>query len=224
MAGHKVTTQTASEGELANLAYWYREAGVARVGDDEPEVLNERFLKAARAGLLGSALGGGAEGAAVLATHPDPLDASFTRTLASSLRLDGEPIGMLVMGPPTSLIDRLLGQLPDSLRQDPEQMQQILWGLLIGLTKLHMVAIHPEHRGRGRGARLVRHAIDVARKSKMMTIYGEYSPDRPHLRNFYSTLGFKTLAEGERLDLSVFTGFRFESYPTHGDIMFTRDI
>lgn len=224
MAGHKVTIQAASEDELADLAYWYRAAGVDGVGGEPPEVMNERFVGASRAGLLGTALGGGTTGAAVMAMHTNPLDASFTRSLASSMRLDGETIGMLVMGPPTGLMDRFFGQLPEGVRQNGEQMTQMLWGMLLGLTKLHMVAIHPDHRQRGRGSRLVRHALDVARKSKIITIYGEYSPDRPHLERFYSKLGFNILGDGDHLDLSVFTGIRFGTYPMRGDIMFTRDV
>ena len=219
MARHKVTIQPASADELANITFWYREAGV------EAGIVNDGFRAASRSGLLGSALGGGIAGTKVVALHPHPAEAALTRSCALSLRLNGDTIGMLVLGPPGYLIDRFFAKLlAEGQRPSPDDAQDLFWRLLINVTKLDLVAIHPEHRGRGHGARLVRHSLDLARQSLLIRVFGEYRQDRPHLADFYSKLGFTVLADFEYLDLSRHVGRPFSTHATPGERMIVRAV
>ncbi|MDT5053993.1 MAG: hypothetical protein QOF66_2359 [Mycobacterium sp.] len=97
MARHKITIQPASEAELANITHWYQETGLPPVGDTDAGIVNATFRDAHRSGLLGSALGRGVARATVMPLHPQPHETLLTRSCATSSRLDGHTIGMLVV-------------------------------------------------------------------------------------------------------------------------------
>src|SRR6202051_366838 len=97
MARHKITIQPAPEAELANITHWYQETGLPPVGDTDAGIVNATFRDAHRSGLLGSALGSGVARATVMPLHPQPHETIVTRSCASSSRLDGHTIGMLVV-------------------------------------------------------------------------------------------------------------------------------
>jgi hypothetical protein len=92
MARHKIT-QPASEAELANIPG----TGLPPVGDTDAGIVNATFRVAHRSGLLGSTLGRGVAGATVMPLHPQPHETILTRSCATSSRLDGHTIGMLVV-------------------------------------------------------------------------------------------------------------------------------
>jgi hypothetical protein len=97
MARQKITIQPAPEAELANITYWYQETGLPPVGDTDAGIVNATFRDAHRSGLLGSALGRGVARATVMPLHPRPHETILTRSCASSSRLDGHTIWMLVV-------------------------------------------------------------------------------------------------------------------------------
>lgn len=76
----------------------------------------------------------------------------------------------------------------------------------LNVAKLHVVAIHPDHQGRGRAKRLANPALARAVKGGTTMVYGQFSGNDHDLRPFYSTLGFTLLKPGEPLSLTVATG------------------
>jgi GNAT superfamily N-acetyltransferase len=123
----------------------------------------------------------------------------------------------VVLAPPDRLIDRLFAELLAHQRPSSEEGLALFLRLLINVTKLHLVAIHPNHRGYGHGQRLVRHGLDLARRSLVINVFGEYLQDRPPLAHFYSSLGFAVLAPGDHLDLSAYVGIPFRTYAQPGE-------
>jgi GNAT superfamily N-acetyltransferase len=73
------------------------------------------------------------------------------------------------------------------------------------MSKLHMVAISGDQRGRGHGRRLVNHALNRLTPGGTRLVYGQLGGDRD-LRGFYDSLGFDVLRRGEPLNKEVATG------------------
>jgi GNAT superfamily N-acetyltransferase len=134
----------------------------------------------------------------VMLRHPDLPDQFMARTLVSSVRLDGKTIGMLVMGPPSALYVKIMHRVT----APPERVERLHLGLTILLSKLDIVCIAAEHRGRGLGSRLVRQAVDVARKSMVRQIYGQFRTEKG-LTPFYENLGFEVGNPGDTLSVSA---------------------
>ncbi|SLD23386.1 GNAT family N-acetyltransferase [Mycobacteroides abscessus] len=194
MPEYEVTIQRASEGELSDLASWYSMIDPA-MPDQPPEELNGRYVGALRSGVLGSSLEHGQESLDVMLEHADIDDQLMSRMLVLSARRGGRTVGMLVMGPPGGFYNGVMAQVASY----PQRMiQQMHVAFLVGLCKLDVVAVVPEERRRGLGERLIRHALDVARKSAVERIYGEFYNDTG-LAAFYEGLGFTVPGPGQSL-------------------------
>lgn len=194
MAQHRITVQRASEEELSDLASWYTMIDPA-MPDQPPEELNGRYVSALRSGVLGSGLGRGRDSVDALSKHADPTDQLMSRMLVLSARRDGKTVGMLVMGPPGGFYNGVMAQVAS---YPPTMLRQMHVAFLVGLCKLDVVAVIHEQRRRGLGERLIRHAIDTARKSAVERIYGEFYNDTG-LAPFYEGLGFTVPGRGQSL-------------------------
>ncbi|WP_409429290.1 GNAT family N-acetyltransferase [Mycobacterium sp. SMC-11] len=216
MARHKVTVQRASEDELTDLASWYHLTGPGMPNEPD-EDLNERHVKAFRSGVLGSALE-----LPMAATCNRLFDSGLdmtarflARTLVSSVRLDGQTIGMLVMAPPQSLYEKAIREVAGASQK---VIDQVLLGTLVMLSKLQIVSISAEHRGRGLGSRLVRQAVDVASKSMVGQVYGQFRT-LEGLAPFYTKLGFDVVSDDT---LPIAAGYQLDLYRKPDETFFSR--
>lgn len=210
MAKHKVTVQQASEAELGSLASWYRMAD-PEMPHEPDQVLNDRHVSASRSGVLGSSLGHSDDQALMKCLeYDDLLDQFMARTLVLSARVDGQTVGMLVMGPPSALYVKMMKRIPPT---EQELIQRVHLGIVFGLSKLDVVCVAPENRGRGLGARLVRHTIGIARESAVMQIYGQFR-EEDALKPFYEKLGFEVCSPGETLRVRAGAPIEIFSKPT----------
>lgn len=153
---HKLTVDRAQAHELKNFPSWAAMAG-ANHGADLAAIL----LDAHGRHLLGSALDADSTGMAVRRLAESygagGIDAAvWPRTCALTLRLDDDVIGAALTGPSVPY----LRSVAQSSRQDPLGG---LTPLLFGATKLHLIAVDPQHQAHGHGAgffvmRWMRHA------------------------------------------------------------------
>ncbi|WP_237082910.1 hypothetical protein [Mycobacteroides abscessus] len=133
MAKHKVTVQQASEAELGSLASWYRMAD-PEMPHEPDQVLNDRHVSASRSGVLGSSLGHSDDQALMKCLeYDDLLDQFMARTLVLSARVDGQTVGMLVMGPPSALYVKMMKRIPPT---EQGLIQRVHLGIVFGLSKL----------------------------------------------------------------------------------------
>lgn len=225
MARHRVTVQEASVPEIESLAFWYELAGHAVT---DVEGLIAGALRAREAGFLGSVTGGRS---AIDRLHG--LDAIPRKdwywgcTLILSIRVDSHTAGMLVAG----AHDRLWKAMgaasygPAIHAEASEEVREKAEGeyvaTVLSVSKLHMVAVDPGHRGRKHGRRLVNSAVDRLVKGGTVMIYGQFTGDRD-LRKYYSSLGFEVLGKGEPLDMAPATGKAFSFTPQPDDTFFVR--
>jgi len=194
MVRHRITVQRASEEELSGLASWYTMID-PEMPDLPADEVNARFVNAFRSGILGRALGHGRDSLDALLEHIDLDEQLLSRILVLSARCDGETVGMLLCSPPVGLYNDVM---PQTVSYPQRTVQQMHVALVVGLVKLEMVAISPEHRGRGLGARLVRNAIDTARKSAVERMYGQFH-NEDGLTGFYEKLGFTVPGPGQAI-------------------------
>ncbi|WP_301121339.1 GNAT family N-acetyltransferase [Mycolicibacterium fortuitum] len=194
MARHSITVQRACEEELSDLASWYTMIDPEMLDRPADEV-NARFVNALRSGVLGCALGHGRDSVDVLLEHIDLDEQLLSRILVLSARCDGETVGMLLCSPPVGFYNDVMAQ---TVAYPQRTVQQMHVAFVVGLVKLEMVAVAPEHRGRGLGARLVRNAIDTARKSAVERIYGQFH-NEDGLTGFYEKLGFTVPGPGQAI-------------------------
>lgn len=191
MAKHRITVQPASESELADLAAWFKVVNPGSI--KEPDAMFKGgFVEAAASGVLGSSLNRSWDTLTEMLAHSELGDQRLSRTLVLSARRDGQTAGMLLAGPPVALYNRVM----HTTVSYPEQtVQRMHIAFMAGLWKLDILAVAPEHRGRGLGARLVRRSLDIARKSKVEMLYGQFHAQE-ELGGFYAGLGFTIPAPG----------------------------
>ena len=215
MAKHRVSVQRASEDELAGVAGWFRQAAILNVPDDE---FNARHVAAYRAGVLGAALGHRTlvEVYGRLEAHRTMEDRILARTLILSARLDDTTVGMLSMSPSLGALRGIGKAFSDS----PDSAHMGYLSAIIMLSKLDFVAVSANHRGRGHGARLVRNAVEVARKSLIGQVFGQFRDQG--LASFYEQLGFSVLSPGESLPISV--GFQVSLAVAADETMFSKTL
>jgi len=73
--------------------------------------------------------------------------------------------------------------------------------LMIGVTKISAVAVHPEHRRSGLGTALLLQATTLAHRIGRHTVYGT-TRTHDQLAGWYRSRGFDVRAPGTGLDLS----------------------
>ncbi|OKH69401.1 hypothetical protein EB74_30010 [Mycobacterium sp. SWH-M5] len=196
------------------LPMWYELAGVETEPGEAVGAV-ERFQKAFEAGYLGAASGKSFRGnLKTLVSLPPGIQWYFARMAVRVLRLNGEPIGMLVMGSHQRLWNKLhdLMSGDEALEQIGEfapSFQNFVVGALL-TAKVHVVAVHPDHQGRGHGSRLLRQAHQIAGLDGLKMVYGQFETRRSGLRKFYSENGFKVLDAGAPLRIELVTGRRGE--------------
>jgi GNAT superfamily N-acetyltransferase len=132
----------------------------------------------------------------------------YTRTAMRALTLNGETIGMLVMAPPRRLWNVLNERMVSTAAagRDASAAERKFLASAIEVAKIYVVGVHPSHQRRGHGSRLMRCALELARRDELIMVYGQYGAGRPHLRNFYAFFGFDVLEQGEPLHLEAVTG------------------
>ena len=77
---------------------------------------------------------------------------------------------------------------------------------VLSMSKIHVLAVHPNQHGRGYGQRLLRDAVHIGRSDGLNMLYGLFQSDRPQLRRFCQSGGFEVLDPGEPLALYAATG------------------
>lgn len=144
MAHQKPTIHRASRDELTSLQVWHELAGIEI---SPPDV--QHFVNAHDSGVLGAALRSEDLGTIVNAMPeaPDVIGMLLSRTFVGVARRGDEPIGMVIMGPPSSLYRELLGMLGDQAVTDQKLFDKYHFGTLVLLSKLELVCVAPEHRG-----------------------------------------------------------------------------
>ncbi len=94
---------------------------------------------------------------------------------------------------------------------------------LLFTSKLHLVAVDDEHRGRGLGAALVRAATTAAYRGGAEVLYGQYLTEDQGLAKFYLRQGFTFAAADAPLDFSQWLdGFPGGPAPLAGETFFYR--
>lgn len=221
----KLTVGEATVHDIAALPYWNDLAGVVDTGSEMIEAL----IAARRRGVLGVATAGkGLRDRLEILYKLSRDDWYCACTVVLSVRLDDEQVGMLHAGAHHRLW-KFLGEayygpaLHDTV--DPAEFQRREGGYLatvLTVAKLHMVAVSPDHRGRGHGRRLVNHALNRLTRGGTGFVYGQFGGDRD-LRGFYESLGFDVLGRGEALNMAAATGiagFGLQAQPE--DTLFAR--
>lgn len=217
VAKHGITVQPASETELADLAAWFR---VVNPGSTkEPDAMFKGgFVQAAASGVLGSSLNRGWDTLTEMLAHSELGDQRLSRTLVLSARRDGQTAGMLLAGPPVALYNRVMRT---TVSYPAQTVQKMHIAFMAGLWKLDILAVAPEHRGHGLGARLVRRSLDIARKSKVEMMYGQFHAGE-RLGDFYAGLGFTIPAAGE--PVSVLTDFPIKVQTAADEVSFHQTV
>ncbi|TXI56461.1 GNAT family N-acetyltransferase [Mycolicibacterium mageritense] len=197
------------------LPMWYGLAGVDS-GDDvgaAGDVAN--FRQAWEGGYLGAASGKGFKQNLAALTSLDQEQWRYARTAVRLLTYSGEQIGILSMGYHHQLWN-FVGELT-AAHPNPETGRGRFLATILTWAKIHVVAVHPDHRGRGHGARLLRQAKAIATTDGLKAIYGQFAADRPWLADFYTAGGFTVLDAGSPLPIGTATdrpGDKLGTLPT----------
>lgn len=215
-----LTIAPAAESELACLADWYQAMDPA-MPFEPVDTMHERYVRAQRAGVLGSALGRSDDATLRKALdHPDFVDKFLSRTLVLAARRAGETVGVLVMKPPEAWYLKMIRQL-EATGAGADVIGDFHTACLLGMCKLDLVYVASEHRGRGIGSRLVRRAIDTARKSAGQNLYGQFrNDDRAAVAPFYRRLGFDVAEPGAPIPAGIGGGFGI--YTADTETLFSR--
>jgi GNAT superfamily N-acetyltransferase len=194
-----------SESIINELGFWYTLAGA--VPDDLEKDVGA-LAGAYADGYLGCATGDGRKANFKRLAAVDFANWYYARMTLRALTLNDETIGMLVMGPPRRLWNVMAGRIAEmaDAGRDASLAEDRFAIMALAVAKIYVVGVHPSQQRRGHGSRLMRHARELARHDGLIMVYGQYGPDRPHLRNFYASFDFRVLEQGEPLDLAWATG------------------
>lgn len=208
MARNTLKLLPASEADISELGYWFGLAGVP-LEDDGADTITD-LLDAHAAGHLGTAFGHGLRGNLA---HMLALDADAwyrARTAVRALKLNGQTVGMALFGAHHQLWElfdhRLSGGRNVSADGDVSpQMGRFLTSALT-VSKLHLLAIHPDHQQSGHGTRVLTTLANQARSDRCIWLYGQYKSERSYLQNFYQSCGFDIGLPGEPIPFGMATG------------------
>lgn len=204
-------TEPAAE-DFEQLPFWYDLVGIDQE-DYSSEI--DGFAAALQGGYLGAAVGKPGRDKFATLMDLDQSRAYYARTSVRVLRLNGEPIGILIMGAHWRLWEmmkergaHLAGATVDGFPRG--EVDFIIAAM--AMAKLHVLAVRPDQHGRGHGRRLIREAFKICKADQLSMLYGQFRSDRPHLRKFYTAAGFAVLDPGEPMPLYMATG-------TEGDLL-----
>ena len=205
----RVTVQEATADDLQSLQYWHDLAGVVEA---QPQQAVQALIAARQRGVLGIATTGKnlKDRWRVLAQLPRE-DWYWACTVVLALRLDELRIGMLQAGAHYRLWEFLHEAYHGPQSHDIvdpaelERREAAYLASILTMSKLHMVGVSPDQRGRGHGRRLINHLVNRLARGGTRLVYGQFGGDRD-LRGFYESLGFEVLQRGEPLDMTVATG------------------
>ncbi|MBN3459471.1 GNAT family N-acetyltransferase [Mycobacterium sp. DSM 3803] len=194
-----------SSADFDLLPMWYGLAGIDSRDDvgAAGEVAN--FRRAWEGGYLGAASGKGFKQNLAALLSLDQEQWRYARMAVRLLTYHGEQIGILIMGSHHELwnyVGRLTAAYPDpeTAGRDRFLTTILTW------AKIHVVAVHPDQRGRGHGARLLRQAKAIATRDGLLAIFGQFAADRAGLAEFYTAGGFTVLDAGSPLPIGGATG------------------
>ncbi|MEU2258208.1 hypothetical protein [Nocardia xishanensis] len=200
----RVTISYASAAEIeGNYRRWCAMAGV---GETPLGGYGRELAQAQRRGLLASGMAPSAVRAISAAASRGGLaGAVAARSLVLVAQHEREVIGGLYAGPEAFVVQRL----------QP-------WGTaaqaraLVGLMKVGVLAVEPEFRNAGVGAKLLRCAADRAATGRVRLMYGSCTPGAD-LDGFCADRGVRVLGPGEGIDLSPVVGVPAELDPAKGE-------
>ncbi|GJJ22378.1 GNAT family N-acetyltransferase [Mycolicibacterium mageritense] len=199
-----VTIQDATADEINDVEYWYGLAGAS-----SGSTMGRELAAARTDGLLGAALRGGTMRAKSLDRYHTMFDSVVARTLVLSARCNAQTVGLLMLGPNPRLLQLGPHYYDLNIR------------VLLGLAKLHCIAVAPDHRNKGTGSRLLGTATNIARLSAFGELYGEFNARHVCLESFYKQRGFTVLEPYEGLNVTTAIGSLMYIQPADGDRLFT---
>ncbi|WP_435593362.1 GNAT family N-acetyltransferase [Nocardia sp. bgisy118] len=200
----RVTISYASAAEIeGNYRRWCAMAGM---GDTPLGGYGQELAQAQRRGLLASGMAPSRVRAISAAAGRGGLTGAVAaRSLVLVAQRDREVIGGLYAGPEAFVVQRL----------QP-------WGTtaqaraLVGLMKVGVLAVEPEFRNAGVGAKLLRCAADRAAAGRVRLMYGSFTADAD-LDGFCADRGLRVLGPGEGIDLSPVVGVPADLDPANGE-------
>ncbi|MBY0286742.1 MAG: GNAT family N-acetyltransferase [Mycobacteriaceae bacterium] len=157
---------------------------------------------------MGVAAGGGFRHNLEQLTQLPDSQWGLARMTVRVLRLNGAPIGALIMGAHRRLWDVMHSRMDGEAPGDAEPSLNFTNFMIAALSvaKIHTLVVDPDQQGRGHGTRLLRSALDTATRDKLIMAYGQFAAERTPLVSFYQRAGFEVLDPGEPLSLSAVTG------------------
>lgn len=216
--GTRLSIAPATRSDLSGFSQWYEHvAGL--VLDEAPDVINTRYVEALDSGILGCALDidddreilrafdrAGAAGppASTIMRH------CMARSVVLAAKTDAETVGVLEMTPPVVPIREMFSLLEQE-RAGTAKILATHMNLLVRVSKLRLVAVRPDFRGRGIGSELVEHALQIARRSAVKQVFGQFATSS-RLAGFYAGHGFKVKDEG--VGIRLVGGYEIYSEPT----------
>lgn len=208
MARNTLKLVPATAADIGNLGFWFELAGVP-LEDGGTDTIAD-LLAAHAAGRLGTAFGHGMRGNLALMLALDADSWYRARTAVRALKLNGHTIGMTLFGAHHQLWDlfehRLSGRRNINADGDVSpQMGRFLTSALT-VSKLHLLAIHPDHRGSGHGARILTAFVNESRSDRGIWLYGQYKSERSYLQKFYQSCGFDIGPAGQPIPFGMATG------------------
>lgn len=205
MARHRITVGPPRAEDFDCLSGWFEQAGVATA---DPIGETARYRAAFAAGYLGVATGGGFRSNFEAFLGLPDAERPAARTMMQVLRLDDSAIGALVMGPHAPLWQVMDARIAREGAAAGESSAAFMNFVIAALkvTKIRLVVVDADQRGRGHGTRLLRSALSTADRYDLLLMYGQFTAEHTHLAPFYERAGFSVLGPGEPLPLALVTG------------------
>ncbi|WP_139058158.1 GNAT family N-acetyltransferase, partial [Tsukamurella pseudospumae] len=111
----------------------------------------------------------------------DPLAAGIAATTALAAHSDGKAVGIVIAGPSSKILPKLLRQLGFELALK----------YLVNAVKIELLAVEPDFRRSGAGSRLLAETIAIHAAAGAHVMHGQFNTDRHEiLEPFYRSHGF----------------------------------